>query len=435
MKGKVQLMSPRLFVKNESSSYSSLAFADRVGTIENGMKLFAYRALSYTDVAKGTVKSLTFENEAVLKSTVDEFKRLPLFVDHKRHNARENIGMVIDAQYSEAATRKVIRQGKVIELNMPAGIDVLVGVYTEEAKLIKAIELGAVPACSATFAYKYKRSHTSLSGAEFMANLGQVVDGKEVRPIITDIIAYDELSLLRRGADTYALRYAMDEEEEGALSLSAEDVEDGAAPLFIHSIDGDLAVLTKSDTHIISDNKKSMEVKFESLSFGGGDNFAVNDELKDVIKDGNVLSLGEEQYVVVSAAKLEQAAEILTARTNQTLNERRAELKEALAEMEVQDESLVSLCSVGSLVEIEIAMTALGHKAKKALMPICTKCASGDHVQYSRTKGSVSTTHAEDDSQDQTSLSESEGELANRISERKRELQEKLNATMFTSIK
>jgi len=97
----------------------------------------------------------------------------------------------------------------------------------------------ALHSVSATFRFKWEKSHPDLDDRQFWTMLGEEVDGELVLIVVAEILNYDEISLVYQGADPEAkiipeTEPGEEEQTEASLKLSAGEMT--TKPLLIADI-------------------------------------------------------------------------------------------------------------------------------------------------------------------------------------------------------
>jgi hypothetical protein len=161
---------------------------------------FPFRHLSATTVAGGTWRSTNFSNEKVLKASIKKLEGKPAYTNHHMYVGNE-IGVVGDTSWSKSYTTD---KGIIV----PAGID---APFIIDSKLHPDIcrKLNAkygkpINSASVTILYEWEASHEFENEDDFYWHLGEVIDGREVQFIATEILDYFESSLVWSGADPFA---------------------------------------------------------------------------------------------------------------------------------------------------------------------------------------------------------------------------------------
>lgn len=185
-----------------------------------------FRILSATNVGKGSWKSTDFSDEAVLKASMTLLEGIPAMIDHNVWSVQGAIGVIQNPRWEAAYTDE---KG----VQIPAGI---VADYVIDAKqhadLIRKLLgvpdanppiLPAVNGSSVSIRYEYKPSH-DFSGRpdpewEFERNIGLIINGEEVRRIVTKIEEYRESSLVNFPADKFARNRIGRQEAKTARSM------------------------------------------------------------------------------------------------------------------------------------------------------------------------------------------------------------------------
>lgn len=157
-----------------------------------------FRLLSETIVHK-TFNPIDFSEKGVLKKSMKKLIGQSINIDHETAIGNA-IGSVKEVEWGESYTTK---NGIVI----PAGIN---GTFKIDGKSNPRIARGilmdppSIHSNSVTVRFKWEKSHNMKDG-EFMYKIGTYgEDGELIRRIVTDIVSYNETSLVAHGADPYA---------------------------------------------------------------------------------------------------------------------------------------------------------------------------------------------------------------------------------------
>ncbi len=163
---------------------------------------FAYpifRALSKIIISK--YGPVDFSAGTVLEDSAHLLVGQAVLTNHEQIVGNE-VGVVSEAFFQGAKT--------VNGYKIPAGINVKMKLDGKSnPKLVRSImmEPPSVHSSSVTVAFAWEQSHKSLTAEDFYRLLGSLDDkGKLIRRMVTEIVRYDEISLVSHGADPFAQR-------------------------------------------------------------------------------------------------------------------------------------------------------------------------------------------------------------------------------------
>lgn len=152
-----------------------------------------FRLISATIVGGGTWKATDFSDTEVLKASMNDLHKKPLYFDHDT-DLLNWVGIVEAVSWDSAKG------------DVPAGINGLLAIDGKtNAKLARGVLLGSVFSNSVTVEFDWYPSHTFDSAYEFEDKVGTFhEDGTMVRRIVKTIHNYHETSLVWLGADPFA---------------------------------------------------------------------------------------------------------------------------------------------------------------------------------------------------------------------------------------
>jgi len=157
-----------------------------------------FRLLSETIVHK-TFNPIDFSAKGVLKKSMQKLVGQSINIDHETAIGNA-IGAVKEVAWGDSYTTE---NG----LLVPAGIN---GTFKIDGKSNPRIARGilmdppSIHSNSVTVRFKWEKSH-DIEDREFMYKIGTYgEDGELIRRIVTDIVSYNETSLVAHGADPYA---------------------------------------------------------------------------------------------------------------------------------------------------------------------------------------------------------------------------------------
>ena len=163
-----------------------------------------FRLLSAGIVGAGTWKATDFSNEKVLKASYKKLINKPVYTDHSTYTVNNAVGKVFEASWQEG----YVSDNKE---KIPAGINAILGIDVKTApKLARDILSDIVHSNSVTVTFDWEPSHDGFeSEYSFLDQIGQVIEGKMVTRVVTEIHNYYETSMVWLGSDPFAKK--MDE--------------------------------------------------------------------------------------------------------------------------------------------------------------------------------------------------------------------------------
>lgn len=162
-----------------------------------------------------------FTEPGVLRASIPLLIGQAIYPDHKNDLGKE-LGVVLDAFYEDSYSIS-LENGET--LVVPAGINVVMKIDVKSnPEIARRIMMDppSIHSCSTTFMFNWRPSHdleeTDGDGIEdFFYKLGTMApDGQLYRRICTEVIAYQELSLVPHGADSFAKKI---NQETGEITL------------------------------------------------------------------------------------------------------------------------------------------------------------------------------------------------------------------------
>ena len=167
--------------------------------VREDFHFFPFRQLSATIVGGGGWKATDFSNEKVLKASAGLLEGKPAYLNH-RIIVGEDVGHIGDVMFRKAYTNT---NGDKIPsgIEAPFVIDKIL-----QPKLVRKLSspVSPIKSSSVTVFYDWEASHDFEDTNDFFWHLGEVIDGEMVRRIATDIIDYNESSMVWLGADPFA---------------------------------------------------------------------------------------------------------------------------------------------------------------------------------------------------------------------------------------
>jgi hypothetical protein len=166
---------------------------------------FNFRHISATIVGGGTWKATDFSNEKVLKKVAGLLSNKPVMVNHE-FETDNIVGANGDLKFVPSRTDD---SGQFI----PAGIEGPIWIdgklHADICRKLAAFPVPHIQSVSITVVFEWEPSHDFKQNGEydwyeFRDNLGQMVDGKMVCRVVTNVIECHETSLVWLGADPFA---------------------------------------------------------------------------------------------------------------------------------------------------------------------------------------------------------------------------------------
>lgn len=156
-----------------------------------------FRALSKIIISK--YGPVDFSAGTVLEDSTKLLVGQAVLTNHDAIVGNE-VGVVAESFFESAKTVKGMK--------IPGGINVKMKLDGKSnPKLVRSImmEPPAVHSTSVTVAFAWEQSHKNLTAEEFYRLVGTLDDkGKLIRRMVTEIVRYDEISLVSHGADPFA---------------------------------------------------------------------------------------------------------------------------------------------------------------------------------------------------------------------------------------
>jgi len=152
-----------------------------------------FRLLTATIVGAGTWKATDFSNESVLRGSMNDLNKKPVYKDHETDI--DNWVGIVDGVTWEGSKNGV-----------PAGINGVISIDAVVApKIARGVLQNIIFSNSVTVEFEWTPSHTFSESYEFENRIGTLhEDGTMVRRVVTEIKNYHESSLVWLGADPYA---------------------------------------------------------------------------------------------------------------------------------------------------------------------------------------------------------------------------------------
>ena len=160
---------------------------------------FVFRHISAAIVGAGSYKATDFTDEAVLRASVDKLTGVKAF---KNHNIKvdEEVGFVGTAFWDPRTTDQ---NGMDIPpgINAPFVIDRIL-----QPEIVRKLnsQRPLIDSASVTVFFVWEPSHEFEFTGDFFWHLGEMIDGEMVRRVVTEIVWYEESSLVAFGADPFA---------------------------------------------------------------------------------------------------------------------------------------------------------------------------------------------------------------------------------------
>lgn len=161
--------------------------------------LFPFRHLSATTVGGGTWKATDFSKGNILKKSTPLLAGKPAYLNHVQAVGKA-VGVVGETEW---VAQYKNQNGDII----PGGIEapfVIDSVLHPELVRQMSAPVSPVHSASVTVVFAWEASHDFEHDGDFYWHIGEMVDDEMVRRIVTEIVAYDESSLVWMGADPYA---------------------------------------------------------------------------------------------------------------------------------------------------------------------------------------------------------------------------------------
>lgn len=161
--------------------------------------LFPFRHLSATIVGGGSYKATDFSVGSVLKKSTNLLVGKPAYKNHIQM-VGEAIGHIGETEWVGQYKNS---KGEVI----PGGIEgpfVIDSVLHPDIVRQMLSPVSPIDSCSVTVVFEWEASHDFEHEGDFFWHLGEDVDGSMVRRNVTEVICYEESSLVWMGADPFA---------------------------------------------------------------------------------------------------------------------------------------------------------------------------------------------------------------------------------------
>jgi hypothetical protein len=156
-----------------------------------------FRALSAVDIPD---RYITFSKPGVVQASAAKLANQTVYSDH-RVSVHNWAGVVQSSNYNPLGVNN--------EVNQPGGIDVSLKIdAVKEPNIARALlsDPSPIHSVSVGVSFDWEKSHPSMEDRDFWYKLGEVVDGKLVQRVATEITGFHEISLVYQGADPTAKR-------------------------------------------------------------------------------------------------------------------------------------------------------------------------------------------------------------------------------------
>ena len=166
---------------------------------------FYFRHLSSTIVGAYSWKATEF-TDAVLKKAASMLSKKPVYVNHELE-VGNIVGVNGDIKFVPASKSK---DGTVIPGGLEGAIWIDAKLHTDLCRKLTAFPVPHIQSVSVTVSYNWEPSHEfknregEVDDWEFEYQIGNIVEGKMVRRIVTEIVDFYETSLVYLGADPFA---------------------------------------------------------------------------------------------------------------------------------------------------------------------------------------------------------------------------------------
>lgn len=174
---------------------------DQTTPKEGDFEYFGFRQISAdTVIGSGTWKATEFPSR-VLKSAVKLLDSKPAYLEHHDY-ANAVIGTVKNPVWQDSYA---LPNGVIV----PPGINAMFKLNKNlKPEIVAHLNDPDSPLrhCSVGVYFKWEASHDFENKYDFYDKLGTVVDGEEVRRVVTEILFFDESSLVHSPADKFASR-------------------------------------------------------------------------------------------------------------------------------------------------------------------------------------------------------------------------------------
>lgn len=179
---------------NANTFHPDITIPDHIQPKPEDFVRVPFRLLSATTVGAGTWKATDFSNERVLRASLNDLDKKPIYFDHDTELLNW-VGIIESVQWSPAKG------------DTPAGINGLLAIDAKtNPKIARGVLIGSIFSNSVTVEFDWEPSHSFDDPYEFNDKMGTIDprDGQMVRRIVKKIHNYHETSLVWLGADPYA---------------------------------------------------------------------------------------------------------------------------------------------------------------------------------------------------------------------------------------
>jgi len=400
------------------------------------------RALSQVIVAKETYRATDFRRKGVLKASTQMLNNRPLQLDHSV-SVKNNRGRVLMPKYKKAFESNGI--------TVPAGINGILRInkvlYPELVEQLSG-DLPDLQSLSVGIMFEAERSHPNLLDkygdeiSDWVYSyywVGKYVDGKMVTWEVTNILFYDELSIVYDGADDTSQILDIDgvpyDMEMVTSDIFTQAREEGTLGEFTEMYNkNNKYIASHSNTfQVIKPKEPSMDLTLKSgagefiIVTGGEVNKEVFKKLEAHLKETEEKASLADDYKAKLDASNEQAKanesiksefeklkeehqtlkvenERLISEANKEIESKRDAVKKAyhatLKEEDTPNEAYLSLISKANNEELNAFAQTFNVKFGSELpQAVCNNCGSSDHITYS--------SHDKGGDGDETSLNQS----------------------------
>lgn len=149
------------------------------------------RALTAASVQSDTINFGHLGGKA-LQEAVAKFNDLPVLKDHQ-FSVDNWIGRTQNAFWDTTTP------------GAPPGVTLMMKVDAKaDPKCARGLVSGMLDSVSVTVQFDYEQSHPNMKPEDFFWKMGEIVDGKPVQALVTDVTRLYELSVVWQGADVFA---------------------------------------------------------------------------------------------------------------------------------------------------------------------------------------------------------------------------------------